>query len=289
MSACNVETLAMWQRYSRLKLALSLHQCLPWQQTAEQRDRFANQLARQWKLELAIREQAEQQRIRPDENGIMHAQYALRAFFDDESSWRAALQQAGIDDAGLLQALAHEATLTAVLDAVADEAPPVSEAEVETWYQRNAYRFQQPEKRLVHHLLLVIDEARADSAREAVADRMATLQRRLLMNPCRFPRLAARFSECPTALEGGRLGWIKRGLLYPELDAVLFSMETDTFSPIVETTMGLHILWCEAIRPAQAAPKAQALMQIREQWQEARRQRYQRHWLAEIINTPFIV
>lgn len=282
MTACNAETLSMWQRYSRLKLSLSLHQCLPWQQTEEQRRLFVIQLARQWKLERAISERAEQQGIRADEHGIMTAQYVLRTFFDDEPSWLAALQHAGIDDAGLLQALMHEATLTAVLDAVAGQAPPVSDGEVETWYQQNAHRFQQPEKRLAHHLLLVIDDAQADSTRVAVADRMAALQHRLQMAPRRFARLAARFSECPTALEGGKLGWIKRGMLYPELDAMLFSMQTDTLSPIVETAMGLHILWCEAIQPASEIPKAQALAQIREQWQETRRQQYLRQWLATI-------
>nr|WP_169050455.1 nitrogen fixation protein NifM [Brenneria salicis]NMN91739.1 peptidyl-prolyl cis-trans isomerase C [Brenneria salicis ATCC 15712 = DSM 30166]RBP65797.1 peptidyl-prolyl cis-trans isomerase C [Brenneria salicis ATCC 15712 = DSM 30166]RLM31836.1 nitrogen fixation protein NifM [Brenneria salicis ATCC 15712 = DSM 30166] len=280
MTVCNVETLAMWQRYARLKLSLSLYQCLPWQQTAAQQSQFAAQLARQWQLEHAIREQAAQRGIRADENGMISAQYVLRTFFDDEPAWLTALQQAGIDDAGLRQALAHEATLTAMLDAVAGQTPPVGDSEVEAWYQQHRHRFQQPEKRLAHHLLLVIDDEQADSTRDIVAERMATLQRRLQIDPRRFARLATRFSACPTALEGGKLGWIKRGMLYPELDAMLFSMEAGTFSPSVETTMGLHILWCEAIRPAGETPKAQA--QIREQWQETRRRQYQRQWLAAI-------
>ncbi|MBJ7220853.1 MULTISPECIES: nitrogen fixation protein NifM [unclassified Brenneria] len=283
MTACKTETFSMWQRYCQLKLSLSLYHCLPWQLTSTQQAEFSQRLAHQWRLESAIQAQAKQQGIRADEQSIITAQYVLRTFFDDEPAWHDALRRAGINETGLRQALAHEATLTAMLETVADRAPPVSDSEIETGYQQHRSRFQQPEKRLAHHLLLVVDETLADSGRDSVADRMATLQRRLQIDPRRFSRLAKRFSECPTALEGGKLGWVKPGMLYPELDRVLFSLEADALSPVVESPMGLHILWCQAIQPAGELPKTQALAQIRQQWRETRRQQYQRRWLAEIL------
>ncbi|MCG8156660.1 nitrogen fixation protein NifM [Brenneria goodwinii] len=280
---CNLDVLAMWQRYCRLKLSLSLYHCLPWQLGAEQKMAFAGQLERQWRLEAAIREHAERRGIRADQKSIMTAQYVLRTFFDDEQSWNEALARAGIDEAGRLQALTHEAILTATLENVASLAPNVSEREIDEWYQHNTHRFQQPEQRLAHHLLLVIDDTQADCDRVTVTGRIGALQRRLQIDPRRFHRLANRFSECPTAMDGGKIGWVGRGVLYPTLDMLLFSLDANDISPVVESPMGLHVLWCEAIRPAGELPKAQALAQIRQQWQEKLRQQYQRRWLAEIL------
>lgn len=280
---CNPHVLAMWQRYCRLKLSLSLYHCLPWQLGGEQQRAFSGQLARQYRLEAAIREQAERLGIKADQDDMMTAQYVLRNVFDDEPSWHAALNRAGIDEAGRRQALAHEAILAATLENVADRTPRVSEREIDVWYQHNRHRFQHPEKRLAHHLLLVVDEAQADCDRVTVTERITALQRRLQIDPRRFPRLAGRFSECPTATEGGKIGWVTRGVLYPALDTVLFSLAANDISPVAASPMGLHVLWCEAIRPAGELPKADALAQIRRQWQEKRRQQYQRQWLAEIL------
>ncbi|MEC5320307.1 nitrogen fixation protein NifM [Brenneria populi subsp. brevivirga] len=279
---CNPEVLTMWQRYCRLKLSLSLYHCPPWQLGTAQQAAFAGQLQRQWRLEAAIREQARRQGIQADREGIVAAQYALRTFFDNEHAWKEALRRAGVDEAGRRQAMAHEAILSAALEQAANRAPSVDEREIETWYQHNTHRFQQPEQRLAHHLLLVIDDAQANCDRVTVARRIAALQRRLQIDPRRFPRLAGRFSECPTALEGGKIGWVGRGVLYPALDAQLFSLDANDISPVVESPMGLHVLWCEAIRPAGELPKTDALAQIRRQWQEKRRRQYQRRWLAEI-------
>lgn len=136
---------------------------------------------------------------------------------------------------------------------------------------------------MAHHLLLVIDDTQVDCDRVTVTGRISALQRRLQIDPRRFHRLANRFSECPTAMDGGKIGWVGRGVLYPTLDMLLFSLDANDISPVVESPMGLHVLWCEAIRPAGELPKAQALAQIRQQWQEKLRQQYQRRWLAEIL------
>ncbi|MCG8707816.1 nitrogen fixation protein NifM [Brenneria sp. 4F2] len=280
---CNPDVLTIWQRYSRLKLSLSLYHCQPWQLQAEQKMVFAGQLQRQWRLEAAIREQAEQRGIRADREGIMTAQYVLRTFFDDEQAWNDALRRAGIDEAARLQALTHEAILAATLEQVASLAPKVDPREIDAWYQQNTHRFKQPEKRLAHHLLLVIDEGQADCDRVTVSRRISALQRRLQIDPRRFSRLAGRFSECPTAMDGGRIGWVNRNVLYPTLDSRLFSLDANDISPVVESPMGLHVLWCEAICPASELPKADALAQIRQQWQEKRRRHHQRQWLAEIL------
>lgn len=54
--------------------------------------------------------------------------------------------------------------------------------------------------------------------------------------------VAAEFSDGPTGVRGGDLGWFQKGQLLPEVDAVAFSLERGGISPVFETVQGFHIL-----------------------------------------------
>jgi|JI10StandDraft_1071094.scaffolds.fasta_scaffold08969_8 peptidyl-prolyl cis-trans isomerase SurA len=58
-----------------------------------------------------------------------------------------------------------------------------------------------------------------------------------------FEKLAQTYSDDPgSAKAGGSLGWMKRGNLVPEYEAVAFNLEKDSVSGIVESEFGYHII-----------------------------------------------
>ena len=63
-------------------------------------------------------------------------------------------------------------------------------------------------------------------------------------------------------MEAGKLGAIKRGQLFPELDSVLFSMQEGTVSDVLESEIGFHLLLCEKIVPARILPFSKAEARI---------------------------
>jgi peptidyl-prolyl cis-trans isomerase C len=83
-------------------------------------------------------------------------------------------------------------------------------------------------------------------------------------------------------MEGGNLGDIVRGQLYPEVDAALFALEERTVSPPVESEMGFHILLCERIEPARPLRYPQVKDRIRTALEKRRRREAQRTWLTEL-------
>jgi len=93
-----------------------------------------------------------------------------------------------------------------------------------------------------------------------------------------------RHSECPTALQGGDLGTVPRGALYPELDAVLFTLKKREVSTVVESEIGLHILLCKQIHAAETLSLAKATPKIRELMQERAKQTIIRTWLLEFVS-----
>jgi peptidyl-prolyl cis-trans isomerase SurA len=64
-----------------------------------------------------------------------------------------------------------------------------------------------------------------------------------IKNGADFANMAKKYSEDPgSAVQGGDLGFVKRGVFYPEFEAAAFSMETNQISDIVESPVGYHII-----------------------------------------------
>ncbi|MCE1189153.1 MAG: peptidylprolyl isomerase [Ignavibacteria bacterium] len=58
-----------------------------------------------------------------------------------------------------------------------------------------------------------------------------------------FAALAKSVSEDPgSASHGGDLGFVKRGIFYPEFEAAAFALQVNEFSPVTESPAGYHII-----------------------------------------------
>ena len=58
-----------------------------------------------------------------------------------------------------------------------------------------------------------------------------------------FATLAKKYSDDPgSAAQGGDLGFVKRGVFYPEFEAVAFSLAPNQISGVVESPVGFHII-----------------------------------------------
>jgi len=158
----------------------------------------------------------------------------------------------------------------------------VSEEELLGVYEAASERFSRPERRVARHILITINEDFAENRRPAVRQRLAAVATQLAEQRQDFGELARRHSECPTALEGGRLGALTRGQLYPQLDAVLFALDEGAVSDPVESDLGLHLLLCERIEPARAVGFDEVRDALRARLSERRRRAAQQAWLAAL-------
>lgn len=127
---------------------------------------------------------------------------------------------------------------------------PATATEAEIFYRLNPERFTRPERRTVRQILITYNTAAERAATVQLLDALSAQ----LRAGADFAALALRHSQCPTALEGGLVGSVPRGQLFPQLDAALFALQAGALSAIVETEIGLHLLRCDAILPPDTIP-----------------------------------
>lgn len=206
----------------------------------------------------------------------------VKARYADEDSFLNDLESNGLDEEVLRRSLHRELLFDAVMERVTTKTPEVSDIDIQLFYQIHLDRFTRPEKRKARHILITINPDFVENDRQSAFENISMLAEKLMKNPSRFEALAKKHSECPTAMEGGRLGELTTGILYPELDTALFAMEEGEISQPIESEMGFHILLCEKINKAVTVPLSRAKPQVKQLLQERQRKACQKAWLEKL-------
>ena len=265
--------------YLTLKLAAKLFEKPLEALAADELRRVRTVVARQHEIETLILTTPEAASVMLPEASVDASLGEIRGRYASDEGYDADLDRIGLDAASLRRAVERDMVVEAVLERVAARSAAVSETEVEIFWLIHKDRFRYAEMRVLRHILITINEGLAGSERRAARDRIDAIRARLLKRPERFGEQALKHSECPTAMNGGLLGKVPRGQLYPELDAVAFALAGSSLSEPVESELGYHLLYCEAIDPARPIPFEEARNNIRERLEQQRRGLCQKSWI----------
>lgn len=113
----------------------------------------------------------------------------------------------------------------------------VGEDEIDTELNRMRQNAGQPEYRIADIFLPIDDPADEPRVRQ-LAERLLVQ----LREGARFPALARNFSQAASAAVGGDLGWVRRGQLPSQLDAVLPELEPGEVSAPIRTPVGFYLI-----------------------------------------------
>jgi peptidyl-prolyl cis-trans isomerase C len=118
----------------------------------------------------------------------------------------------------------------------------VSDEEVKKFYDENPAQFINPEQIHVRHILVSDDVTSADKVALILDD---------LKKGVPFDALAMSQSICPSAPQGGDLGFFGRGQMVPEFEETAFALQNpgDISAPVL-SSFGWHIIKLEEKRPS---------------------------------------
>ena len=126
------------------------------------------------------------------------------------------------------------------------ESATVTDEDIKNFYDENPDHFTIPEQIHAVHILIPNDENSEE--------KLALLQRELEQGVS-FSDLAMEHSACPSAQNGGSLGFFGRGQMVPEFEEAAFALnEPGDISEPVQSNFGWHIIKLEEIRPSSVMP-----------------------------------
>ena len=137
----------------------------------------------------------------------------------------------------------------------------IADAEIDLYYSQNQYRFENPERVKVRHILFMTMGKSDEEAEEARKQADAVLEE--LRGGGSFEDLAKEHSEDPgNADNGGDLGWVSRGMMDPAFEEASFALKENgeiTQSP-VKSEFGYHLIRLDD----RQAPSVKPLSEVRE-------------------------
>ncbi len=270
--------------YHLLRNALAKFGRTPAELTADQITAVRSQADASFELESRALTSSEAGGIVISEQRVDEAMQGIVSRYASQQEFLSDLANNNLNEHLLRTALYRELMFDVIMARVAADSVEVSELDILLFYEGHRERFVRPQTRVARHILVTVNQTFPDNTREKAEKKMSLIQKCLRANSERFAELARRYSECPSALEGGKLGRLPQGKLYPELDEVLFGLSEGRTSDIVETELGLHLLYCEKIHLARTVPLSEARTKIHEMMQQRQRHRCQKVWLEDLKN-----
>lgn len=109
--------------------------------------------------------------------------------------------------------------------------------EIEAYYQDNLERFTEPAEVELAEILFLTEGKDKSQVRQRAEKMLAKLKAGAV-----FEELAKQHSDGPTASNGGLIGSFKKGSITPSLERIVFDLDPEQTSGIVEADYGLQIV-----------------------------------------------
>lgn len=275
-----VATLDPHRAYLLLQAALGAYQRPPAELDDEQRRRAERQASAALAIQDRVLGSEQAAGVVVQDADVSAALRQIRERYPDADAFERDLARNGLTREGLTAAVAREQRVEATISRLTETAAQVDDTEVEIYYLQHADRFRRPETRTARQILITVNDAYPENRRDWARQRIDAVAAALDGSAERFSAHARRHSECPTAMDGGLLGQVTPGKLFPALEAALFALPEGGTTSVVESPLGFHLLHCERVTPAETLPLTQVGERIRERLAERKRRAFIKAWLS---------
>jgi len=143
----------------------------------------------------------------------------------------------------------RDAQLIVADQAKVGETIPISDAQIQNYYNSHLDQYRTPERVHARHILLATSN-KSDAEKTAIKAKAEDLLKQLRAG-ADFAALAQKNSDDPgSASKGGDLGWVVRGQMVKEFEETTFSLKPKEISNVITTQYGYHIIQVLEKEPA---------------------------------------
>ncbi len=270
------------RRYLTIKLATEKFKLNPEYLSSVQKAQLSQDVVRLHQLQCSILSSSEAQQVSVSRSEIAEAYNSRIQQFESESAFYHSLKQQGLTVEGLKFALKDELHCERVMELISRDIPRLDRQQALDYYQKNRLEFSRAKTWKLSQILITINDDFAENTRLSALARIKDIQKQAISGTNTFSELAVRYSECPSAIEHGYLGWCEEGRLYSEITNTLYSLPKEQVSDPIETEVGYHLIVWHEEKPPYVATFEEVWPFLQEKHSSRAKQYLQRQWIRQL-------
>ncbi|MEJ2164038.1 MAG: peptidylprolyl isomerase [Desulfobacterales bacterium] len=174
----------------------------------------------------------------------------IKKRFPGEQDYKNALSAMNLTEDEVKNQIAHGLAIRELINQEIMSNITVSDKESKTFYDAHPQIFKEPEQVKASHILIKVEADATDAQKAEARKKINDIQQKLKAGGD-FADLAKEFSEGPSNVRGGDLGYFRRGQMVKPFEDAAFAMQINEVSDVVETRFGYHLIKVYDKKPEQ--------------------------------------
>jgi len=172
----------------------------------------------------------------------------IKKRFPSEDEFKTALTRMDLTETTLKSQIKQRMAVQKIISEKIENKIIITDIESKAFYTANPQYFEQPKEVRASHILIKLEAGADDVQKTAAQKKIETIQQKL-KNGEDFDRLAKEYSEGPSSVNGGDLGFFRRGQMVKPFEDAAFALNPNEISDVVQTRFGYHIIKIVEIKP----------------------------------------
>jgi peptidyl-prolyl cis-trans isomerase C len=206
---------------------------------------------------------------------------AIKKRFPSEEDYKKALSAMNLTEDEVKSQIARGLAIRELINQEIMSKIKVSDEESKAYYDANPQLFKQPEQVKASHILIKV-EADATDAQKAEARKKINDIQQKIKNGGDFAELAKQYSEGPSNVRGGDLGYFSRGQMVKPFEDAAFAMQPNEVSDVVETRFGYHLIKVYDKKPEQTVAYTDVKEQIGERMKQEKAEKEAAQYVEQL-------
>jgi peptidyl-prolyl cis-trans isomerase C len=194
-------------------------------------------------------QESQRQGITAEPEAIATDLKKIKEGFATDADFKKRIDESGLTEAELQLNLERGHVINKLIDKKIMAQIVIPDQDIRKFYDTHPNSFKESEQVRASHILIKVDSQAERSLKDKKKAKIQKIQKRLKGGED-FAVLAKEFSECPSNIKGGDLGYFERGKMVKPFEDVAFALKTGEISDIVETRFGYHLIKVLDKKPA---------------------------------------
>lgn len=215
------------------------------------------------------------------DNELEDAMNAVKEGYPSLEEFYRALRGQQLSESDLSLALKDELRCNKTLELVSSDVPELTEEAALEHYQANQEKFVRPSLWELSQILVTVNTEFEENHREPAFARIQAAKQELKERD--FSQVALKYSECPSAVNDGYLGWCEEPKLFPQFVQQLPLLDLMEVSSVIETEIGFHLVRVHSVKPGGQVPFEQVYPYLRKKHQQRAAAYIQKQWVSQLL------